>query len=279
MDFGIYKDRFKNLSLTTFENELLISSLQNLLDQNNKLRLNNFSYSIREFTRHVLKRLAPDEKVLNCIWFIPDNKKEPQKITRKQRIKYAIQGGLIDDYIENDLGIDVKYVSSVITNSIDILSKFTHIEPSSYNSEPKEIENISEEIMRSLLLFFKTIADCRNKIISSLEVNIDREIVNNLFYESIDQLDKLSTHHFIQYFFTNEITVDELTETHLHIIAEGNVSVKLQFGSNSDLRDDIGYETEESFPFKCELLGKINQSKDFEIEERSFEVNTDDYYE
>ena len=52
-----------------FEKRLISSCLKNLLDTNNELRFNNFAYSIRELSRHILHRLAPDEKVLNCSWY------------------------------------------------------------------------------------------------------------------------------------------------------------------------------------------------------------------
>ncbi|WP_414863271.1 hypothetical protein [Pseudomonas chlororaphis] len=43
--------------------------MRNLEDKQNKLRFNNFAYAMRELARHVLKRLAPDDKVLKCAWY------------------------------------------------------------------------------------------------------------------------------------------------------------------------------------------------------------------
>lgn len=47
-----------------FEHDLFDAALYNLNDVHNKLRFNNFAYSLRELTRHILARLAPD---LICI--------------------------------------------------------------------------------------------------------------------------------------------------------------------------------------------------------------------
>ena len=61
---------------------------------------------MRELIRVVLERLAPDEEVVNAPWFESNYKEHTNKVTRSQRIKYAIQGWLSDDYVTNTLRID-----------------------------------------------------------------------------------------------------------------------------------------------------------------------------
>ena len=75
-----------------FEQELFLAAIANVDDTSNKLRLNNFAYSMRELIRVVLERLAPDEEVVNAPWFESNDKEHTNKVTRSQRIKYAIQG-------------------------------------------------------------------------------------------------------------------------------------------------------------------------------------------
>ena len=58
-----------------FEQELFLAAIANVDDTSNKLRLNNFAYSMRELIRVVLERLAPDEEVVNAPWFEPNDKK------------------------------------------------------------------------------------------------------------------------------------------------------------------------------------------------------------
>ena len=90
-----------------FERDLYIAAQRNLLDKSNPLRLNNYSYAMRELTRHVLHRLAPDELVVGCSWYKNESDKE-KGITRKQRAYYAVQGGLENSYVEDTLGLEVE---------------------------------------------------------------------------------------------------------------------------------------------------------------------------
>lgn len=61
---------------------------------------------MRELIRIVLERLAPDAEVVNAPWFKSNDKEHLDKMTRSQRIKYAIKGWLSDDYVMNTLRID-----------------------------------------------------------------------------------------------------------------------------------------------------------------------------
>ena len=45
-----------------FEQKLFLAAIANVDDTSNKLRLNNFAYSMRELIRIVLERLAKNKK-------------------------------------------------------------------------------------------------------------------------------------------------------------------------------------------------------------------------
>jgi hypothetical protein len=68
------------------------------------IRLNQFAAAMRELFGHTLHALAPDANVTKCEWF----KRVPKTNgpTRRQRAKYATQGGLSDDYID-EIGVHV----------------------------------------------------------------------------------------------------------------------------------------------------------------------------
>ena len=111
-----------------FERDLFAASQKNLSDKSNPLRLNNYSYAMRELTRHILHRLAPDHNVLICDWYKNETDKD-NGITRKQRAYYAVQGGLHDSYMQNTLGLEVEDIHRDLVKAINKLSKFTYIEP------------------------------------------------------------------------------------------------------------------------------------------------------
>lgn len=83
----------KALVKTKFEHDLCDAAFDNL-NVKNRLRFNNFAYSIRELTRHILYRLAPDVDIKCCSWYKPTkNENGKVVITRADRINYAIYGG------------------------------------------------------------------------------------------------------------------------------------------------------------------------------------------
>jgi hypothetical protein len=99
------KEVIKEILESEFEKELFDAAMANLNDDSNKLRYNNFAYSIRELSRHFLHRLSPEDDVKSCQWF--EILTETGNLTRTQRIKYAIHGGLTDEILTK-LGFDVE---------------------------------------------------------------------------------------------------------------------------------------------------------------------------
>jgi len=59
----------RNNLATPLESDLFIASIENITKSNSPIRFNNFAYAIRELTRHVLARLAPDDEVLHSSWY------------------------------------------------------------------------------------------------------------------------------------------------------------------------------------------------------------------
>ena len=88
-----------------FSKQVLIGALRVARDPENPIRLNLFSAAIRELFGHTLHVLAPSERVTGCSWYQPHP--HTHGPTRRQRAKYATQGGLSDAFVA-ELGIDVE---------------------------------------------------------------------------------------------------------------------------------------------------------------------------
>ena len=149
---------------TSFEKDLLEAVLFNIEDSRNKLRLNNFAYAARELTRHFLERLAPDEDVCNAPWFKPHNPEKPNMITRVQRMKYAIQGYLSDEFFERELNVDFTEVSKNLKNSIDDLSKYTLVNPETFDVDDKTIVDIHITLWRTHYYFSRLLTMLKYKL-------------------------------------------------------------------------------------------------------------------
>lgn len=207
---------------------------------------------------------------------MPVAPERPKQITRKQRMKYAIQGGLLDDYVADTLGIDVDEIGGKVNDSIDLLSKYTHINPESFYIDEDTIKAFSKGVIETVLLLFQTIDESRSLLTKELEAHIDKSIINNLFYETIDTIDYLATHYNIEDYSVDDIKLLDIDDTTVYFKAEGYVGVKLQYGSDGDLRRGDGMTMDESFPFTGNFYGLIKDKMEtLELDTDTFEVNTD----
>ena len=160
-----------------FEKSLYEACVNNLMDLGNKLRLNNFAYSIRELSRHILHRLAPDDNVRSSIWYELHDPNKPESITRQQRVKYAIQGKLSDSVIHK-LNIDVDIVCDELVETINALSKFTHIEVKTFDIEAKDVELFAKDVFSTFNMFVKQITEFRERLHDELINHIDEKLVD-----------------------------------------------------------------------------------------------------
>lgn len=279
----IYKAKLEKFAITPFQIELLEASLSNLVDENNKLRFNNFACGVRELCRHVLLSLAPDEEVLACEWYENDTKIKG-KLSRAERIRFAIHGGIDPFYVEDEL-IEVEdYVSKILT-AITMLNKFTHVNESTFGVNEITVQLLSDQVIEAFSDFVGVIESCRQSLIKALEGHIDDAVVLHSVSDSLDSVDMLATHHSVDYTELISMNVTVIGSTSMKVEVEGNVHVVLQYGSNSDLRNDIGAELNDSFPFTCELEVQIDAAfPNGQIEVNNFYVDTsswygDDYYE
>ena len=112
---------------TDFEKQVFNAGLLSLEQVANPLRLNHFATTLRELSRIVLKRLAPDAQTKACGWYV--QAQGQAGITRAQRITYAVHAGVLDGFVRNTLQLDVDKMRRDLLKAVDELSKYTHIEP------------------------------------------------------------------------------------------------------------------------------------------------------
>lgn len=129
---------------------------RSIADENNKLRFSNFAYAMRELTRHILHRMAPKESVFSCSWFKP-TPDATDGITRRDRAKYAVQGGMSDQYVRDKLGFDSDGMYKSLIAAIGQLSKFTHIERKTFGLDKATTDQFAEETLDAVEALFETI--------------------------------------------------------------------------------------------------------------------------
>ena len=256
-----------------FERQLFRAALANLGDTDNPLRFNNFAYATRELVRHILGRLGPDEEVLKCSWYKDETGKK-NGVSRRQRVYYAVQGGLSDEYAQNELGIDILAIHSALRDAVDNLSKHTHIEEKTFNIEDRQVNIYVEEILAAVVGLFTTIEDNHKALVSALWDRLDESTIDAALRETILAIDELATHHTIEEVYTDKIQIVDIDSYFVRFEARGTISCELQWGSNSDLRRGDGAVLPQSFPFMCELWSPVDNPQDIQTNENAFGADT-----
>lgn len=277
------KDKLRNkiyeIVETDFEKALAESSIGQLDECGNKLRVNNFAYSLRELTRHVLERLAPDNSVRNAIWYKVADPSKPTMITRAQRIKYAIQKGLSDDYLET-LGFDADEVINDLKSEIDNLSKYTHVNESTFDCTDEIVEKTVKAITAAFTGFVDKIKLCKNQLELDIEHSVDEEIIKKLFFDTLNDIDWLATHYEVEEYSIDSIRLTDFDNTGCCFQVEGTIHVRLQYGSDGDMKRDNGFEIYKSFPFSTSVTSTFENGKMvYDTELNELDINTDSYWE
>lgn len=269
----------KKILKSKFEIELFESALKNLDDKENKLRYNNFAYSIRELSRHFLYSLSPEKKVKSCSWYNAMTKDD--KPTRAQRIKYAIQGGFSDELLTKH-GFDIDELENIIKttkNIIGSLSKYTHINEDVFDIPKSEVELKSREVLEIFAEFVETIDNYRRDLKASLDGDLDTHVLNEIIWSSFNEIDILAPHHLMEYSELEEYEIEEINNEYVIVSVNGNLSVTLEYGSKNERREGDGLDLHESFPFTGIVKYKIGSefpSSDYEVEDLN--VDTESWY-
>lgn len=272
----------KTLIKTSFEQDLCEAAFDNLQTKS-KLRFNNFAYSIRELSRHILHRLAPSDDVQRCSWYKPTkNEKGVIVITRADRINYAIYGGF-DNNALSAMGLN-GYIENARKNllaSIDSLSKYTHINKDTFDVSDSETSEFVNNVIDSFNGFVDCMNDIRQQVVACLEAEINQEILSATIYETYSDIDILSTHSSIENYSIDSITVDIITSQEVVLKVSGSVDVRLQYGSDGDQRRGDGYVTNMDIPYEASVSADIKASlKKFHLNGNiQFDFDTNPYYE
>jgi hypothetical protein len=260
--------------MDAFENRLLSDCLKKLDDHEDDLRFNSFGGPFRELIRNILERLAPDDEVKQCSWFVMDG----DKITRKQRVIYAIKGGLDDQFIKDELEIDVSQATAKLRKVIDDLNRLTHINASYYDRKPAAALLMVTEAISFLVGVLTGIEDTRLRIIKAYEDRLHDLITSAVIGDVINEIDTLATHYFIDGVLVEEIHIVEINSLIIKITVSGSIDVVHQYGSDGDLSRGNGAEMESTYPYKVKTSANVANPLDIEIETEDIRVDNSSFY-
>ncbi|QOH80968.1 hypothetical protein IHE26_06810 [Plesiomonas shigelloides] len=268
-----------------FEKELFLASLNNLSDKGNPLRFNNFAYCMREIITLILDKYSSDEDILKCCWYKNETDKD-RGITRAQRVKYSIQGGFSDEKVFELLELDDEdehgFISDTLTRFTKLfreLNEHTHLREKRFNIGDALCESLAFQILGIMNEILTTIESLRDKIKSHVENEVDGVLITEFVTTTFNELDILSTHTFVDYSELDYYYIDSICSDHVVIKGSGTVYCELQWGSNSDMMNDIGASLDDSYPYDFTIHAKLTNLKSLELGDEGIIVDTDSWYE
>ncbi len=246
-------------------------ALNALADTKNPLRLNFFSTAMRILFEHMMDTRSPEDQVIKAVWFKPE--KEDGKPTRGQRVIFAIQGGLGEDFVKDELNIDLLPLRKRLLTAINELSKHVHGRENTIIRDESEQDAVAAETIEAMNAFLDALHECRDAVLKPIAQALDGAAVDALLSETIVEVDELATHHSVDEIYIDDIMVESIGANSVTYQVTGSLGVTLQWGSNSDLRRGDGAESEQSFPFSCNFELPLDEPWDLDLATLSYSVD------
>ncbi|MBN1971482.1 MAG: hypothetical protein JW870_19110 [Candidatus Delongbacteria bacterium] len=255
-----------------FETDLFEASINNLKDSCNPLRLNNFAYAIRGLIDIIFERIAPKHEILKCPWYKNETNVD-KGVSWAQKCIYASQGNFTNETLRDSFKINVKKIHQRFIHARRDLNKLTHISEKYYDVSKDDIEKYSSELIEAMYDLFTVISSLKGLIYSHVNDYIIDTTIEEVINDTIQNIDHLSSHYYISDVEVTDIIVVDLIDKNIILQANGVIFCDLQWGSNSDIRNDIGHIESFKFDFKCEFKNSLQSPYDLELREDSFVVN------
>ena len=246
-------------------------------DKANPIRGNLVASTLRELATHILHSLAPDNEVRRCVWF--EQAKDTKTVTRGQRARYIVQAGLPNDFVTEKLKVDASAIAKPLLDAMDTLHKATHVKPETVVHKGSAVRAMLFEVLGELCILLKEAQQARHVIKDAVATALHNAVFESLILETIQELDELSTHTRVDGHLIDTITVRKLDATHIDYRITGEVEVELQYGSNSDVENDIGMRSDESYPYKAKVMAEAAKPLDIDAGAIQLEVDTSSFYE
>ena len=272
------QDRLRDLKPKVIDNfcrRALDGAIHALDGTANPLRLNFFSTALRMLYEHTMKKLAPADQVKLSRWFTVQQ--ESGNPTRGQRIQFAVQGGLLDAFLKDELQINIGPMRKRLVKAVDNLGKHVHGDQATIITDPVLQNQEADNMIADLAAFLDTYAECRSAILEPIQERLDDAAVDILLAETIQTVDELATHHSIEEVYVASTVVHSIGISDITYQAKGTLSVVLQWDSNSDLRRGDGAELGQSFPFYCDIAVPLEDPWDLDVADTSYGVDTSEW--
>ena len=260
-----------------FLSQVLKGVMRVARDKGNPIRGNLVASGLREVIGHVLHTLAPDKSVRSCVWF--EQAADTNTVTRAQRAKYIVQAGLPNEFVNDTLGLDVGQFVQPVLDAVKVLSKATHVRAETIIHKSRPVREMIHDVLLGLRVLLDAAAASRDEMKRVIASVMHHAVFESLIAETIQELDELSTHTVVDGHYIDAVEVEEMDATRICYAITGHVDVELQYGSDSDVRNDIGYRRDDTYPYRATVSSKVAKPLEIHSDDVELAVDNSSFFE
>lgn len=108
---------------------------------------------------------------------------------------------------------------------------------------------------------------------------VENETINEALSETIQSIDQIATHHSIEEVYIDNVAAFKIDAHYIWYRARGIITAGLQWGSNSDLSNDLGAEGEHEFDFECDIPAPVENPEELETSLIDLRVSDGGWYD
>lgn len=262
---------------STMEVDAFMASINALTSETNPLRYAFFSLGIRELVNHVIDRLAPNSSVVLCGWWDDNNSKRTTP-KRTEKMQYAIRGGLSNEFVTDELNLDLSFITDRTQQAVDELSNYVHYNESTFNVDHVTGNRLVEDTLSAVQRFFEDIEELKDMVSKALEVSLHNAISLATIEDVLAEVDILSTHYLVEGSDIEEIIVQSIDHQFIDVQVSGKLYIEHQYGSDGDYRRGNGVRFEISYPYVVNLQLDVNEPLEITIQTDDITLNTNSFY-
>ena len=223
----------------------------------------------------LLDDLAPDAEVKKCEWFNPQL--PHGNLTRAQRVRYAVQAGLTNNFVRKALKVDIDKTIKKFTKHVETLNSLTHVNRKTFGMSAAETAKFVDESLDVFVSLFDTIDNCRESIRDKLITKAHQAVTHEVISDTVDALEEIATHYTVYGADLEDFEIATMDSQNLIFIAKGYVDCTLQYGSDGDVERGDGVRHDDSYPLSCKLVADILTPLDVEVQ--NLRVDNSSFYE
>jgi hypothetical protein len=159
------------------------------------------------------------------------------------------------------------------------LNKATHVRAETIVAKGKEVRLLVENVLAGLLDLLNAASHARSDLERRVSETMHHAVFDSLIAETIQELDELSTHTTVDGHFIERVEISELNSEQVVYQISGEVEVELQYGSNSDVRNDIGVRIGDSYPYTATAISRAAVPMKIQADDIVLKVDNSSFYE